>query len=128
MATSAALLRAMNLTEQDTTNDLVLKDRKNFPARTQFQTDILNSDLWDDKPEGPDLWAVNLPTAQVQAPPPPSVTCTSPSLWSPPAYLEVMKMALRKKFQGNVSSPERRQPNGVWKISPILPQISHSKE
>ena len=59
----------MNLTEQDTTNDLVLKDRKAWKERKQFQTDILKSSLCDDRPEGPDLWAVTLPRAdQVRAP------------------------------------------------------------
>ena len=59
------LLRAMNLTEQDTTNDLVLHDRKAFKERKQFQTDILKSSLCDDRPEGPDLWAVATPKEQV---------------------------------------------------------------
>ena len=61
MASEAALLRAMNLTEQDKINDAVLTDRKSFPERLTFQTEVLKSSLCDDRPVGPDLWAVAKP-------------------------------------------------------------------
>ena len=65
MASEAALLRAMNLTEQDNINDVVLTDRKHFKERLNFQQEVLKSSLCDDKPVGPDLWAVAKPKETV---------------------------------------------------------------
>ena len=58
MATSKVLLQAMNLTKQDTTNDLFIKNKRDCPYRKKFQEEILKSELTENKPESPDLWAV----------------------------------------------------------------------
>ena len=59
MTTSKILLQAMSLTEQDTANDLFLKNKKDVVKRKQFQEEILKSDLTENiDSECPNLWAV----------------------------------------------------------------------
>ena len=58
MATQKVLLQAMSLTEQDTTNDLFVKNKRHNSKRKQLNDEILKSELMDVKPDGPKLWAV----------------------------------------------------------------------
>ena len=68
MATIAAQLYAMGLSPKDTQNDIALKPMKNWTEKRKFQTKILTSDLCEDRPDGPELFAVAQHAGQATPP------------------------------------------------------------
>ena len=58
----------MGLTPKDEQNDVSLRTMRDWKGKREFQTKILASTLCEDKPDGPELFAVVKPTGN--SPPP----------------------------------------------------------
>ena len=63
MAEQKALIQAMGLSELDTDNDKFINNGKDYNQRKNLQDKILQSELTDNEPDGPDLWATEKNTA-----------------------------------------------------------------
>ena len=63
MENKEAFRKAMGLSDLDSSNDKIIKTKaKDFEDRKKIQDLVLKTNIWE-KPEGPELWAIQKPVA-----------------------------------------------------------------